>query len=216
MKALKNSLMGFVVSFLGSIPLGYLNFIGFEMYTQFGVYNLIWYLLGVIAVEGLVVYFTLIFANSLVNNKKLMKIIDVFGFFFLLLLAYSFYSQSNQTVGDQHYLDPYIKYSPFVIGVLLSSVNFLQLPFWTGWNLYLINGKYIDIQGTRKYYYVAGTLAGTFGGMAVLVYVLYTLALNASGFSSYLLPVVIPILFLGLALFQAFKVYKKYVQKSKT
>jgi hypothetical protein len=41
MKAIKNIFIGFLVSFIGSIPLGYLNVIGFEIYSKLGVSNLI-------------------------------------------------------------------------------------------------------------------------------------------------------------------------------
>lgn len=205
-------LVGFVVSFLGSIPLGYLNFIGFEIYTDFGVRNLLLYLLGVIVIEALVVYFTLIFANKLANNKKLMKVIDIFGVFFLLLLAYSFYSHSNQSVSNNNYLEKYIAYSPFLIGLFLSSINFLQIPFWTGWNLYLINGKYIIVNCRLKFYYILGTLVGTYVGMLGLVFFLNTLALNTDSFSKYVMPVVIPVLFVVMACLQGYKVFKKYIR----
>ena len=210
MKIVKNILVGFVVSFLGSIPLGYLNIIGFEIYTAFGFNKLLFYLLGVIGIEGLVIYFTLIFANKLANNKKLMKVIDIFGIFFLLLLAYSFYSHSDQTVSNHHYLEKYMVYSPFVIGLFLSSINFLQLPFWTGWNLYLINGKYINTASELKYFYVLGTLLGTFSGMLTLVFFLNTISQNVDSFSKYVIPVLIPMLFLVMAGLQIYKVFKKY------
>jgi hypothetical protein len=172
MKAIKNILVGFPVSFIGSIPLGYLNIIGFHIYTKLGIEDLILYLVGVVFVEGFVIYFTLVFANRLVNNIKVMRIIDVFGIFFLLLLAYAFYSHSNQTATDSSYFEKYMTCSPFLIGLILSSLNFLQLPFWTGWNLYLINGNYITSKNTLKLYYVAGTVVGTFTGMMGFVFFL--------------------------------------------
>ena len=108
MKVIKNILVGFIVSFIGSIPLGYLNIIGFQIYAEFGIENVVQYLLGVVFVEAFVVYFTLIFANRLVSNIKLMRVIDVFGVFFLLFLAYSFYSYSNQTAANSNYLQKYM------------------------------------------------------------------------------------------------------------
>lgn len=212
MKIIKNILVGFIVSFLGSIPLGYLNIIGFEIYTGFGVSNLFLYLLGVLAIEALVIYFTLIFANKLANNKKLMKVIDFFGVFFLVLLAYSFYSHSNQSVSSPYYLEKYIVYSPFLIGLFLSSINFLQLPFWTGWNLYLITGKYIVVSGKFKFYYIIGTLLGTFIGMLTLVFFLNAISQNTDSFSRYLMPVLIPMLFIVMACLQGYKVFKKYIR----
>ena len=199
MKALKNIFVGFLVSFIGSIPLGYLNVVGFEIYSKLGMNSLVFFLLGVIFVEMFVIYFTLIFAKQLVNNKKLMKIIDFFAVFFLLILGYSFYANSNQAVEEQGVLEKYAMYSPFLIGVFL-----------TGWNLYLMNGNYISIVKKLKLYYVSGTLIGTFFGMLTLVLVLNALSKNTTSFSKYVMPVIIPSFFVILAFVQMVKVYKKY------
>lgn len=213
MKGLKNLLIGFLVSFIGSVPLGYLNIIGFEIYSQLGFNSLVCYLAGVISVEVFVIYFTLIFANQLVKNKKLMKGVDFFAVLFLLLLAYSFYAHANQTTANRNDLEKFIKYSPFLIGVLLNCINFLQVPFWTGWNLYLINGNYITVGKRLKYYYVFGTLVGTFCGMLALITVLLLFFQNAPDFSRYILPVIIPLFFVVLALIQMYTIYKKYYRK---
>ena len=213
MKALKNIFVGFLVSFIGSIPLGYLNVIGFDIYSKLGMNSLVFFLLGVIFVEMFVIYFTLIFAKQLVNNKKLMKIIDFFAIFFLLIIAYSFYASANQTMKQQGALEKYAMYSPFLIGVFLSCINFLQVPFWTGWNLYLVNENYISIVNKHKLYYIAGTLIGTFAGMLILVLILSTLAENTTSFSKYVIPVVIPLFFVVLAVVQMVKVYKKYYRE---
>ena len=70
---LKNISVGFLVSFVGSIPLGYLNVVGYEIYLQQGFTTTICYLLGVILIEFFVIYFSLIFANQLASNAKLDK-----------------------------------------------------------------------------------------------------------------------------------------------
>ncbi|MBG6063056.1 hypothetical protein IWX83_002864 [Flavobacterium sp. CG_9.1] len=210
MKELKNIFIGFLVSFIGSIPLGYLNLIGFEIYVKLGINSLFLFLAGVIFVEMFVIYFTLQFAKQLVSNKKLMKIIDFCAIFFLLILAYSFFASANQPIEQQGIVEKYATYSPFLIGVFLSAINFLQVPFWTGWNLYLMNGNYISIVNKDKVYYIAGTLVGTFMGMLGLILILNTLAQNTSSFSMYVIPVVIPFFFVVLAVVQIVKVYRKH------
>ncbi len=97
MKILKNIGVGFLVSFLGSIPLGYLNVIGFDIYNHEGIASVVPYLFGVITVEAFVIYFTLIFANQLISNKKLLKIIAGFSVLFMFLLAYIFYASAAKT-----------------------------------------------------------------------------------------------------------------------
>lgn len=211
---IKNITVGFLVSFIGSIPLGYLNLAGLEIYSKSGFQNLVLFLLGVILVESFVIYFTLLFARQLVNNKRLMKILDFFGVVFMFVLAYLFYAGSRNSADSNSPMDPFLMYSPFLIGVILNGLNFLQLPFWTGWNLYLINGKYIRIEKHLKYYYIAGTLVGIFSGMLSLIVLLNTFLQKTNQFSKYIMPVFIPLFFVLLGCIQVFKVYKKYFKSS--
>jgi hypothetical protein len=210
MKKIKNISVGFLVSFIGSIPLGYLNLAGLEIYSKSGLHNLVFFLFGVVFVETFVIYFTLLFAKQLVNNKKLMKIIDFFAVGFMFVLAYLFYSNSNQSVTSNSHINEFLMYSPFVIGVILNCFNFLQLPFWTSWNLYLVNGKYITTEKQLKYYYIAGTLIGVFLGMLTLIVTLQNIFQKTNQFSKYVMPVFIPLFFIVLGSIQVFKVYKKY------
>lgn len=213
MQNLKNIFVGFLVSFIGSLPLGYLNIVGYEVFQQFGLNETIWYLLGVISIECIVIYLTLIFANQLMNNKKLIQFIEGFSVLFMFLLAFIFYSSSNQNTTESSVLEKYINYSPYVVGVILSCLNFIQIPFWTGWNLYLLNSKYIEISKSRKYFYVIGTLIGTFFGMLALILSLNYLTNQTDFLANYLMKVIIPLVFIGLGLFQAFSFYKKYLRK---
>lgn len=213
MQNLKNIFVGFLVSFIGSLPLGYLNIVGYEVFQQFGLNETIWYLLGVISIECIVIYLTLIFANQLMNNKKLIRFIEGFSVLFMFLLAFIFYSSASNETKQTSVLEKYIDYSPYVVGVILSCLNFIQIPFWTGWNLYLLNSKYIEISKSRKYFYVIGTLIGTFFGMLALILSLNYLTNQTDFLANYLMKVIIPLVFIGLGLFQAFSFYKKYLRK---
>jgi hypothetical protein len=214
MKALKNIIIGFIVSFVGSLPLGYLNIIGVEVLSKLGINALVSYLFGVIVIEAVVIYFTVVFSTQLAENKKLMKSIDFFAVFFLLLIAFAFYTYSNQTKQEHNYLEDYIQYSPFLIGMVLCGLNFLQIPFWMGWNLYLMNAKYIILSKKLKFHYIFGTLVGTFFGMLAVIILLDSLSQKILDYSKIIIPIVIPLFFIGLAFFQARKVYRKYLKKT--
>ncbi len=216
MKALKNIFFGFLVSFLGSLPVGYLNIIGVEVFSTLGINSLISYLFGVISIESVVIYLTVIFANQLAENKKILKFIDFFAVFFFLLLAYLFFVNSNQTTQEHHYLEGYVQYSPFLIGLVLCGLNFLQIPFWMGWNLYLLNAKSISLTEKLKFYYIFGTLVGTFFGMLTAILLMESFSQITFSFSKYFVPVVIPLFFMVLAVFQAHKVFKKYFKSERS
>lgn len=210
MQNLKNIFVGFLVSFIGSIPLGYLNVVGYEVFKQLGLNETVFYLLGVISIECVVIYLTLIFANQLMNNKKLIQFIEGFSVIFMFVLAYVFYSSASKETTETSALEKYINYSPYVVGVILSCLNFIQIPFWTGWNLYLLNGKYIEISKSRKYFYVIGTLIGTFAGMLALILSLDYVTNQTDFLAKYLMKIIIPLVFVCLGLFQAFSFYKKH------
>jgi len=213
MKALKNIFVGFLVSFLGSLPLGYLNIVGVEIVSKWGINPLISYLFGVIVVEALVIYLSIIFSNTLAESKKIMKFIDFFAIFFLLLIAYLFYSYSNQSAEKHNYLEQYVHYSPFLIGMVLCGFNFLQIPFWLGWNLYLLNENYIVLSKKLQFYYLFGTIVGTFFGMLSVVLLLDSLSQKILTYSQILIPILIPLFFVALAIFQVIKVFKKYFKR---
>jgi len=203
---LKNIFVGFLVSFIGSIPLGYLNVIGFQIYKKLGMQPTIYYLLGVISIEFLVIYFTLIFTKKLAENKKLTKYIEGFSVLFMFVLSTLFYFDSNSKTD----YSTTFNYTPFVLGIVLSCLNFIQIPFWTGWNLYLLNGNYIKISKSRKHFYVFGTITGTFFGMLVLILSLNYFASNVDFLTKYLMKFIIPAVFLGLGTFQLCTFNKKY------
>ena len=214
MQQLKNILVGFLISFIGSIPLGYLNIVGYEVYKKFGLNETIFYLLGIISIEFFVIFFTLFFANQLMNNKKLLQFIEGFSVLFMFLLAYIFYSSGNSNATHVSVLEKYVDYSPYVVGVLLSCFNFIQIPFWLGWNLYLLNAKYIEVSKARKFFYIFGTSIGTFTGMLALILSLDFVANQTDFLAKYLLKIIIPLIFVGLGTLQGIKFYKKYWRKT--
>ncbi len=211
MQKLKNIGVGFLVSFIVSIPLGYLNVVGFDIYSQKGLLVTIYYLLGVVLIEFIVIFFTLIFAKKLSENKKLTKYIEGFSVLFMLVLAAFFYLSANSEITNRTVFSN-VSQNFFLAGLLFSSLNFIQIPFWTGWNLYLLNGNFIEISKSRKYFYICGTAAGTFVGMLMLILSLHYFASNVDFLSQYLTTFIIPLVFFGLGIFQAFKFYKKYLR----
>ncbi|HMK06184.1 MAG TPA: hypothetical protein VK476_01555 [Flavobacterium sp.] len=210
MKMLKNIGVGFLVSFMGSVPLGYLNVIGYQVYIRNGLHDTLFFLLGVMSVEALVIYFTLISMDKLMKNKKILKWIEGFSVLFMFVIAYIFYASSNATVTQSETLNRYAAYPPYIIGIILSCFNFIQLPFWTGWNLYLLNGKHIVIEGSKKYFYVVGTIVGTFVGMMTLILCLDLITGKTGFISKYLMGTIVPLAFAGFGVYQGIKFYRKY------
>jgi len=207
LKLLKNCIVGFLVSFVGSIPLGYLNLVGFEIYLKTNLFQLFYYLIGVVLIEAIVIYGTLEFAHRLNLNPKRKQWISIFSIFFLLFLAYYFYSSNSNIVENKNEYKALLKYPTLLTGLLLSCLNFAQIPFWMSWNLYLVNGNYIYKEGNSSWFYVFGTLIGTFLGMLTLIIGIESIS-NAGVIHQNTISKSIPLLFIGLALFQVFQLIR--------
>lgn len=207
MGRLKNIFVGFVVSFAGSAPLGYLNIAGYEIFSYKGWPALLPYVLGVIVVEAVVIYATLVFADKLASKKKLIRGIELFSIVFMFALATVFFIKTGQPEQDL-FFRKYFNHSPLVIGLILSAVNFMQLPFWLAWNLYVVNHRYVTTFGNRKIFYLIGTLVGSCAGIIGISVGLD--CVGRSGSLSDYMPYLFPAVFLILGIYQSIGYYRKY------
>jgi hypothetical protein len=212
MQHLKNILVGFAISFVGSIPLGYLNVVGFDVYNNAGVNSACLYLLGVVFIEFFVILITLLFANKLISNKKLLQFIEAFSVVFMFFLAILFYTNANNSNSSAMLSKTTLSLPPIVLGILLSCLNFIQLPFWLSWNLFLLNAKHIEITNEFKYSYLFGTSIGTFSGMLTLILSLSFVTHQTDFLNKYLIQIILPLVFFSFGILQGFKFYKKYLK----
>ena len=195
---LKNTTAGFAISFIGSIPLGYLNLIGLQYYEKECLAPTLLFLLGVVVIESLVIYVTAKGASKIALQPHLKIKISLFSITFLLLLAYlarptALQETTNPTV-------PFLNFTPYPLltGMVLSSLNFAQIPFWLSWNVYMLNEKYVTTQHNGLVWYTFGAVIGTFTGMLCLIIALHkTASYTQFSFQKY-----IPFIFIGLAVWQ--------------
>lgn len=207
MKLLKNILVGFAISFIGSIPLGYLNLIGYQIYATSNFNQLNLYLFGVLIVETIVIYTTLKFSSKVTMNPKWKNYISIFSFIFLLGIALLTYSSSSNENNALDKYNAYLNYSSFISGVFLSCINVAQVPFWMSWNLYLTNENYIISKGKLSAVYVLGTLIGTYLGMLSIIFSIQA-AKNKDIISPIFFSKYIWVIFLVLAIFQLFQIVR--------
>lgn len=199
MKVLRALLAGFVISFIGSVPLGYLNLVGFSIYTQIGISELMAFIAGVILIEAVVISGTFYFAALLSKKKQLQFFLKLFSNFFLIAIGCSLLFSSAET--QSAIANPFESYGSFQRGVLLSSFNFFQLPFWVAWNIYVISSKFADTKHDRFSFYLGGTLIGTTVGMLTFIFCLSYF--NSAAFTgTFSLKQILGAAFLLLGIFQ--------------
>lgn len=207
---LKNSMAGFMVSFIGSVPLGYLNVIGYGIYKEYGTFALTEYLCGILLAESVYLYGILYLLKDVGLKNGLIKKLGIASIVFLLLLAF-FYWPSSQNYQTDEYVPAKIIIIPFLTGLVLNALNFTQVPFWAGWNLYLLNNKSVDFTAKLKHYFVAGAVTGTFLGMLTLIFLLS--AVPEKIISPSVLQYIYPFIFIALAAYQLFKLLKLHYRR---
>jgi len=214
LKTLKNIFVGFAVSFIGSIPLGYLNLIGYQIYSTSNFNQLNLYLLGVLCVEAIVIYTTLKFSSKVAMNPKWKNYISIFSFIFLLAIAFLTYNSTSNESNALDKYNSYLSYSAIISGIILSSINFAQIPFWMSWNLYLTNENYIIAKGKLGILYVLGTISGTYFGMLAIIFSIEA-AKNRKYISPTFFSKYIWLVFFVLAIFQLFQIIRSNLKSEK-
>lgn len=207
LKIFKNILVGFAISFIGSIPLGYLNLIGYQIYSTSNINQLNLYLFGVLIIEAIVIYATLKFSSKISMNPKWKNYISVFSFIFLLGIAILTYNSTSNESNALDKYNAYLSYSAFITGIILSCINVAQVPFWMSWNLYLTNEKYIIVEDKNEWFYVLGTIIGTYCGMLAIIFSIQA-AKNKDIISPDFFSKYIWVIFLVLAIFQLFQIIR--------
>jgi threonine/homoserine/homoserine lactone efflux protein len=198
----KAFLLGFLISFIGSLPLGYLNIICLQILVAQGHLAIISFILGVTAVEFFVLKVVSFGAKWLVKQKKLLLAIDIFTILFFTSIALFFISNNDET-----FVLSQLEYAtyPFLLGLLLNGLNVIQWPYWSGIYIYVYRNNKLKTTKKANYLFIVGALIGTGIGMLLFAYLgQYILVENNIEISNYL-NLVFAILFFILASIQITK-----------
>ena len=210
--AIKSVLAGLVVSFIGSVPMGYLNLLAYDIYRTSGWVPMSAFVMGIITVEFFVIMATLRAAKWLLSRPKLVIWMEVFTILFLIAIA----TGALLSAGNTHapvIADPgETTRTLYLKGVGLSLINVLQYVFWSGWNVYLMNNGYVGPRMRHHLLYTTGGVGGTYLALVVFSLVMNNLVVAGTewipGFGNYL----VPVLLFALAAFQAWKTIRKRKQ----
>ena len=165
---LKIFVAGFVISLIGTLPLGTLNLSSMQISMAEGFLPAFLFAIGVLVVEMLYVRVTLSGIERLQRQKKWMKIFGWVTVLLLLLLASgSFYAAFSPHISKNVLLTSSLP--RFWLGVTLSAVNPVQIPFWLGWNLVLFNKQLLRPQAGLYNSYLIGIGTGTLLGHILFI-----------------------------------------------
>lgn len=206
---LKVCFSGLLISFLGTLPLGTLNLTAFDIAASQGLVSAIWFSLAVVLVELVIVRLTLFGNERLHLSDKLMMYLLPLGTLLLLYLSITSFldAASVSKVSSKVDLLPQFQ-STFVLGLLLSTLNPLQIPFWMAWNKVLEKKDILTASKSSYTFYLVGIGLGTMFGLSVFM-VLGKYIFTNYGNYGLITNLLLGLLYLGFSFYLMFLFIKK-------
>lgn len=161
---------GMIISFLGALPLGTLNVAAMQISIEESVKNAILFSIGALLVEMIYVRLSLIGIDWVRKQEKLMKLMEWITLVMIIALAIgSFYSAVNSNGSTKNVLLQN-NIPRFLLGMLMCSINPVQIPFWFGWSTVLLNKKILSQEKNQYNTYIIGIGLGTLLGNCIFIF----------------------------------------------
>ncbi|MDT0605440.1 LysE family transporter [Croceitalea rosinachiae] len=209
-KALKLFGAGLLISFLGALPLGSLNITAFDISASQNVQNALLFSFAAIFVELTYVRLTLWGSQKINLEGKWTYIVLSFAIILLLYLGTSsLMSVTNyvDTGSTKGVLFPKIT-SPILLGLMLSALNPLQLPFWLTWNKVLESKGMLEHKTTSFITYMSGIGFGTFIGLLIFIFAGKLIVANYAEYAK-ITSFSIGLIYIGFSFYLMFILFKK-------
>jgi threonine/homoserine/homoserine lactone efflux protein len=160
---------GMLISFLGSLPLGTLNVAAMQISVTDGVQSAILFSCGSLTAEIVYVRLSLVAMDWIRKQEKIFKILEwVTLFIVLALAAASFYAALHPSTQKNVILSSNLP--KYLLGLTMSAVNPVQIPFWFGWSTVLFTKKILLPKPSNYNAYIIGIGIGTFIGNCVFIF----------------------------------------------
>jgi len=200
-------LTGMVISFLGSLPLGTLNIAAMQISISTGVFSAMLFSAGSLLMEIIYVRLSLVAMDWIRKQERILKILEWLTLIIVLALAVaSFYAAIHPKVSKNIVLDSPLP--KFALGLIMSAVNPVQIPFWFGWSTVLFTKKVLLPRQDHYNTYIIGIGIGTFIGNCIFIFGGLLIA-NTINYKQHILNWVIGGIFTVTALIQLWRILKK-------
>jgi threonine/homoserine/homoserine lactone efflux protein len=200
-------LWGFIISFLGSLPLGTLNVAAMQIGITDGISPALWFSAGSLTAEIIYVRLSLVAMDWVRKQEKLLKALEWITVIIVLALAVSSFWAAIHPEGEKNVILSNTMHRG-LLGFMMSAINPVQIPFWFGWSTVLFT-KNILRPGFWNYNsYILGIGVGTLVGNCVFIFggKLMAERLNAS---TTIINYIIGSVFLITALIQIIRIWRK-------
>ncbi|MFW2477570.1 MAG: LysE family translocator [Sediminibacterium sp.] len=163
-------LIAALISFLGQLPLGNMSITATQIGIQEGFKKAWMFAIGVAIVEMLYLRFALTGMDWVVQHRIWFVALGwITVALFLLLGILAFLSaRKQQTEKKSVILDN--KVHRFLLGLTMSALNPLQIPFWFLWTSTMIQTKVLPVTTEAYTIFTVGAGLGTIAGLALYIH----------------------------------------------
>ena len=166
MQYLMHIALGYVMAFLSLTPPGMLNMTSVRTALEKGSRSGMWFALGAALVVIPQAFIALVFARFFAEHPEVVERLNYAGLAVLFLLSVVFFFQARKKFkgeGSQK------RGKSFVVGVLMSSMNMLAIPFYLVLSSVLENRGLLITEQPYINLFVTGVFLGAFSLFMVYV-----------------------------------------------
>jgi threonine/homoserine/homoserine lactone efflux protein len=171
MKLARVFFWGMMISFLGSLPLGTLNILAMKISVEEDIKNAIYFSCGSLLTEMIYVRISLVGIDWIRKQKKIFKWLEWITFFIVVALAVgSFMTALKHHPSGQSVENNLPDIHRFLLGIFLSAISPMQIPFWFAWSTILFTRKILQPNNANYNLYIVGIGLGTLLGNSVFIF----------------------------------------------
>lgn len=155
-------LLGFLIAFLAVIPPGLINMTAAKVSTQDGKNEAISFALGASLIIFFQTFIAVLFARFISTHEEIVATLQEIGIFIFTLLSIYFFWIAEKPKKIKADAKVKGKSKRFFLGMLLSSLNLLPIPFYVFASMSLQASGYFSFDKIPLAEFVIGVVLGSF------------------------------------------------------
>jgi len=160
----------FLISFLGQLPFGNMNLTATQLAVQEGYKNAWKYGIGIVLVEMIYLRLALTAMDWVVEHKLIFKIMGWLTVAVFLALGILSLLMARKQAAEKKGLLLNNKLDRFLLGVSVSALNPVQIPFWFIWSTNMIDTGVLQTNFLNFNLFTGGAAVGSLAGLGIYIY----------------------------------------------
>jgi threonine/homoserine/homoserine lactone efflux protein len=156
--------LGIITALVGVFPPGIINMTAAKISTQDGKNRALLFTAGALLVVFFQTLVALIFARYIADHQEVVNLLREIGFgVFTILTIYFFWIAKKPKKKEQKELKIKSKKSRFFLGMFISTINFLPVPYYVFASVGFVSFGYFTFNAIAIYSFVIGVVLGSLG-----------------------------------------------------